>query len=160
MYLGTKVNIWNDISEEIKIRIMAASRSCFGLQKHLKSRILSRRTNIQLYKSLIKPTVMYGSECWTLSKSDEQKTDVFEGKVLRRIYGPKQGGDIWRSRHCSEIYALCKEPKLTRAISIGRLRWAGHVQRKEAEQMPKRLLYAKNQWDLKMKLTQTLREWE
>jgi hypothetical protein len=31
MYLGTKVNIWNDISEEIKTRIMAANRSCFGL---------------------------------------------------------------------------------------------------------------------------------
>jgi hypothetical protein len=40
MYLGTKVNICNYISEEIKTRIMAASRGCFGLQKHLKSRIL------------------------------------------------------------------------------------------------------------------------
>jgi hypothetical protein len=27
------------------------------------------------------------------------------------------------------------------------LRWAGHVQRMEDEQMPKRLIYAKNQWE-------------
>jgi hypothetical protein len=58
MYLGTKVNILNDISEEIKTRIMAANRSCFGLQKHLKSWIISRTTKIQLYKTLIKPSVM------------------------------------------------------------------------------------------------------
>jgi hypothetical protein len=81
MYLDTEVNIRNDISEEIKTRIMAADRSWFGLQKHLKFRILSRTTKIQLYKGLIKPTVMYGSECWTLSQSDEQVLDVFETKV-------------------------------------------------------------------------------
>jgi hypothetical protein len=62
MYLGTKVNIWNDISEEINTRIMGANRSCFGLQKHLKSGILSRTTKIQLHKSVIKPIVMYRSE--------------------------------------------------------------------------------------------------
>jgi hypothetical protein len=100
MYLGTKVNIWNDISEEVKTRIMAANRSCFGLQNHLKSWILSRTTKIQLHKTLI---VMYGSECWTLSQSDEQKLDVFERKVLQKIYGPIQYSDIWRSRYNSEL---------------------------------------------------------
>jgi hypothetical protein len=81
---------------------MAANISCFGLQKHLKSWILSRPTKIQLHKILIKPIVIYGSECWTISQSDEQKLDVFEVKILRRIYGPKHGGDI-RSRYNSEL---------------------------------------------------------
>jgi hypothetical protein len=69
---------------------------------------------------------------------------VFERKVLRRIYGPIQGGDIWRSRYCNfELYALYKEPKLAIATRIAGLRWAGHVQRMEDEQMPKRLPHAK-----------------
>jgi hypothetical protein len=140
MYLGTKVNIRNDISEEIKTRNVAASTSCFGLQKHLKSRILSRTIKIQLYRTLIKPTVMYGSECWTLPIW-WTKLDEFERKVLRRIYGPIQGGDIWRSRYNSGLYAWYKEPKLTTAIRIARLWWVGHVQRTEGEQKPNRLLY-------------------
>jgi hypothetical protein len=37
---------------------------------------------------------MYGSECWALSQSDEQKLEVFERKVLRRVYDPIQNGDI------------------------------------------------------------------
>jgi hypothetical protein len=78
---------------------MAANKSCFGLQKHLKSRILSRTTKIQLYKNLIQQIILYRSECWTLFQSDEQNLDVFERKVLRRIYGPVQEGDIWRNRY-------------------------------------------------------------
>jgi hypothetical protein len=58
IYLGTKVNIWNDISEEIKTRIITANRSCFGLQKHLKSRILSGTTKIQLFKTLVRFQVL------------------------------------------------------------------------------------------------------
>jgi hypothetical protein len=117
-----------------------------------------------------KPIVMYGSECWTLFQSDGQKKDVCERKVLRTVYGNIQGGDIWRSRDNSELYALYREPKLTAIIRMASLRWAGHVQRMEDEQMPKRLLYAKKpvgegMWEDQeqdgwMKLTQILGEWE
>jgi hypothetical protein len=89
-YLGTTVNTQNTIREEIQTRIMAANRSYFGLQKHLKSQLSSRTTKIQLYKTLIRPVIMYGSECWTLSQLDQQMVDGFERKVLRKIYGPVQ----------------------------------------------------------------------
>jgi hypothetical protein len=68
--------------------------------------------------------------------------EVFERKVLRRIYGLIQDGGIWRSRYNSDLYTFYKEPKLTTAVRVDRLRWAGHVQRMEDEQMPERLLYA------------------
>jgi hypothetical protein len=95
---------------------------------------------------------MYGSECWTLSQSDEQKLDVPERNVLRRIYGPIQERYIWRGRYNSELYTVYKEPRLTTAVRIARLRWAGHVQRMEYEQMPKRLLGAKTSGKVKIKM--------
>jgi hypothetical protein len=61
-YLGTTVSTQNTVREEIKTRIMAANRSYFGLQKHLKYQLLSRTTKIQLYKTLITPVIIYGSE--------------------------------------------------------------------------------------------------
>jgi hypothetical protein len=130
-HLGTIVNTQNTIREEIKTRIMAANRSYFDLQKHLKSQLLSRTTTreIQLYKTLIRPVIMCRSECWTLSQLDQQMVDGFERKVLRKIYGPVQDKGTWRSRHNDELYTLFKEPKLTTAIRLARLRWASHVQR-------------------------------
>jgi hypothetical protein len=143
IYLGTTVNTQNTIREEIKTKIMAANRSYFGLQKHLKSQLLSRTSKIQLYKTLIRPVIMYGSECWTLSQLDQQMVDGFERKVLRKIYSPVQDKGTWRSRYNDELYTLFKEPKLTTAIRLARLRWAGHVQRTGDDQMPKQLLYSK-----------------
>jgi hypothetical protein len=54
-----------------------------------------------------------------------------------------QDKGTWRNRHNDELYTLFKEPKLTTAIRLARLRWAGHVQRMGDDQMPKRLLYTK-----------------
>jgi len=37
----------------------------------------------------------------------------------------------WRIRTSKEIYAVVKEPTITKTISLSRLRWFGHVQRME-----------------------------
>jgi len=42
--------------------------------------------------------VSYGSEAWTVTKKDEQALLVFEGKIFRRIYGPKYENGEWKSR--------------------------------------------------------------
>ena len=42
------------------------------------------------YKTLERPVSTRGSECWVLMKIDEQRLAVFEGKILRRTYGPIQ----------------------------------------------------------------------
>ena len=50
-----------------------------------------------MYKGLIRPVVVYGSECWVLTQNIKQKLLVFERKILRRIFGPtqKENGE-WR----------------------------------------------------------------
>jgi hypothetical protein len=67
---------------------VAANRKYFSLQKHFKSRFVSIATKIQPYKTEVRPVAMYGAECWTLSRTNERVLDVFEGKILRRIYVP------------------------------------------------------------------------
>jgi hypothetical protein len=46
---------------------------------------------------------MYGSENWTFTKSDENLLRIFKRKILRRIYGPVQDGNIWRIRNDEEL---------------------------------------------------------
>jgi hypothetical protein len=76
-YLGTIVTRNNLIEEEIKERIAACNRASFANQKILQSKLISKKTKLKLYKSLIRPVVVYGSECWVLTDNIKQKLLVF-----------------------------------------------------------------------------------
>jgi hypothetical protein len=54
------------------------------------------------------------------------------GKVLRRIFGPKWEEDgSWRKSHNDELHNLYTSTNTVRVIKSRRMRWAGHVARKE-----------------------------
>jgi hypothetical protein len=82
-----------------------------------------------IYKTLIKPVLVYGAETWVMSKADELRLGAFERKILRRIYGPICEGATWRSRYNEELYRLYDETDLVTAIKITKLRLAGHIVR-------------------------------
>jgi hypothetical protein len=56
-YLGSTVTHNNNISDEIRICHMTANRAYFALIRLLKSRLLSRKTKMQIYKMLISPNI-------------------------------------------------------------------------------------------------------
>jgi hypothetical protein len=93
----------------------------------LKAKNINRKHKVIIYKTLIKPVLMYGAETWVLSKADELRLGVSERKVLRRIYGPICEEATWRSRCNEELYRLYDETDLVTTIKITRLRWAGHI---------------------------------
>jgi hypothetical protein len=111
-YLGTKIIKENSLTEEVRSRLATADRKYFSLQKHFKSRFVSMATKIQLYKTDVQPVAMYGAECWTLSRTNERVLDVFERKILLRIYGPVQDMGQWRSRYNKELYDLLYEVQI------------------------------------------------
>ena len=66
-YLGTTVTRDNLIKKEMKERIAAGNRASFENQKLLQIKLISKKTKIKLYKALIRPVAVYGSECWALT---------------------------------------------------------------------------------------------
>jgi hypothetical protein len=62
VYLGSPMTPTNDVSLEIQRRIQTANRCFLGLRKHLQSSHLSRQTKFTIYKTLIRPILLYGSE--------------------------------------------------------------------------------------------------
>jgi RNA 3'-terminal phosphate cyclase len=57
---------------------------------------------------------------------------VFEKRVLRRIFGPKGGGEVtgeWRKLHSEKLHNFCSSPNIIRQIKSRRMMWAGHVAR-------------------------------
>ncbi|CAG9829536.1 unnamed protein product [Diabrotica balteata] len=131
VYLGTLVNTENDTTSEINRRICTANRCYFGLNLLFKSTVISRNTKVKLYKTIIRPVLTYGSETWTLTKSNENMLGCFERKRLRRIYRAVNENGVCRRRYNFELYRIYHEPDIVKHIKIGRLTWVGHVMRME-----------------------------
>ena len=102
-YLGNVIKEEGRISECVKDRIQTGNRAYAANHYVLKSKIIKRSVKMQIYKTLIRPVVTYGSEPWTLTKSDKNLLRIFEREILWRIYGPVQEGDIWRIRNNEEL---------------------------------------------------------
>ena len=102
-YLGNVIHKEGTISDCVKDRIQVGNRAYAAKYHILKSKIIKRSSKLQIDKTLIRPGVTYGSETWTLTKSDENLLRIFERKIVRKIYGPIQEGDIWRIRNNEEL---------------------------------------------------------
>lgn len=130
VYLGSLVTADNNTSSEIQRRILAGNRVYNSLRKTLRSNKIRHTTKLTIYKSLIRPVVLYGHETWTMLEEDKRTLGVFERRVLRTIFGGVQTEDgEWRRRMNHELHRLLKEPPIVQTIKVGRLRWAGHVMR-------------------------------
>jgi hypothetical protein len=98
----------------------------------LATRLLSKKTKLIIYPSIILPVALYGCETWILTQEYENRFRVFENKeVLRRIYGPKRDDDTgeWRRLHNEELHNLYAAPDILRVIKSCRLHWAEQVVR-------------------------------
>ena len=109
----------------------------------LKSKIISRRSKLQIYKTLIRPVVTFGAETWTLTAVEENALRRFERKVLRKIYGPVVDKEAWKIRYNDELCELMAGEDIVRFINAQRIQWLGHVERMDETAMPKRVLKGK-----------------
>jgi hypothetical protein len=106
IYLGALISDDNSVRKEIQRRILAGNRTHFAGISLFRNRLLSRATKIRLYKTLIRPTVIYGAEIWKMTRKDEQALLIFERKIFRRIYGPKYEDGEWKIRTNRELEEL------------------------------------------------------
>ena len=93
----------------------------------------------KIYKTIVKPAMIYGSECWAVKKNDIQKLHTTDMRMLRWARGKTKkdhinNEDIWREANV--------EP-MTTFLRKKRLRWYGHVLRKEGEDTTNKMLTCK-----------------
>jgi hypothetical protein len=88
------------------------------VQNILFCRLLSKNTEIRVYRTIILPVILYGCATWSLTLREEQRLGVFKNRVLRRIFGPKRDevtGE-WRRLHNEEINHLYSSPNIVQEI--------------------------------------------
>jgi hypothetical protein len=94
-----------------------------GMQNLLSSSLLSKRVKIKIFRSIILRIVLYGCETWSLALRVEYRLEVFENRVLRRIFGTKRDGVTgeWRKLHYGELCDVYSSPDIFSVISSRRV---------------------------------------
>ena len=104
--------------------------------------------------------VLYGCETWSLTLREERRLNLFENRVLRRVFGPKRDEVTgkWRKLHNEELSDRYTLPNIVRVVKSRRMRWAGHVARMEEGRGVHRVLVGKPEG--KRPLGRPRRSWE
>ena len=111
--MGSQINGKNSLKEEIRLRIQAGNRSLFANTKLRTNKDLNAASKLQIYKSIIRPTVTYGCETWDMTITEQNHLLVFERRILRKIYGPTLDSDgTWRIKTNEELEMLIKKKKI------------------------------------------------
>ena len=79
------------------------------------------------YRTVVTPALMYWAETWALKKAQEKKVEVAEMRMLRWMCGVTKLDKIRNER----IRRTTKVGEITKKVQERRLKWHGHVMRRE-----------------------------
>jgi hypothetical protein len=68
-------------------KISKYSKTMGIINNVLKPSLVQKHTRIRIYKTLARPVSSYGSEAWTIRKSDERRITAYEMKFMRQTAG-------------------------------------------------------------------------
>jgi hypothetical protein len=112
-----------------RFRERIAKGNAFYMNKTLfTSKLVSRKSKLKFYWSVIRPIIVYCCETRVLKESIIQRLSVFEWKILRKIFGPtKEDNSMWRIKKNMEFDELIKHWNITNYVKSQRLSWFGHI---------------------------------
>lgn len=158
-YLGSlveerKVAATSEIHSRIGQATVAFASLKWCLWKRAK---ISLKTKIRLFRTLILPILLYGSETWTVLKADLNKLEVLQMRCLRQILGislcDHETNEDIRMR-------FQNQPSIEKQIEQRRLRWFGYICRIDASRLPHKLFWRDRPTHWKIQKTAPKKTWK
>jgi len=88
-----------------------------------------KQLKVLLYKTIVKPTLIYGNETLPITQRQEQRMEATEIRMLRRIHKINWEDHI----RDEDIRSEAKVKPVSRHIRKRRLQWYGLVHRRDSE---------------------------
>ena len=142
IYLGSTLSRVVHIDDEVNARIAKASAAFGRLRGSIWDRSGIRLdTKLQVYRSVVLPTLLYACETWTVYQRHAKRLNHFHTSCLRKLLKIK-----WQNRiPDTEVLKRAGMQSIHTLLKLAQLRWTGHVTRMPDERLPKKILYGELQ---------------
>lgn len=128
-YLGDVLCCEGGADRAVKARISAAWRKWRDLASLLKNRHVPLKYRGSIYNTCIRPVLLYGSESWSLTKRLEHQLLSCDRRMLPLMCGVSLSDRVENSA----VAGRCHIAPLEASLRERRLRWFGHVKRRNGE---------------------------
>ena len=135
-YLGSTVQESGSCEREVKKRVQAGWNVWRRVSGVICDRRLRARVKGKVYSSMVRPAMVYGLETVAVTKRQVEEMEVAEMKMLRFAMGVTRKHKI-RNEH---IRSTVKVERLGMKMREGRLRWYGHVLRRDQEYIGRKMM--------------------
>ena len=135
-YLGSTVQESGSCEREVKKRVQTGWNGWRRVSKVICDRRLPARIKGKVYSSVVRQAMVYGLETVAVTKKQVEKMEVAEMKMLRFAMGVTRKDKI-RNEH---IRSTVKVERLGMKMREGRLRWYGHVMRRDQEYVGRKMI--------------------
>ena len=123
-YLGDMIEAGGGAEEASRVRIRCALRE---LSPILTTRGASWKLKGKIYSTCVRSVMTYGSETWPMKVEDRQRLERAERMMVRQMCGVT----LKDRKSSEELRHRIGIENVADVIRRGRLRWFGHVERKE-----------------------------
>ena len=135
-YLGVVVSADGSCEEEVRRRVQAGWQSWRRASGVLCDSKLSARLKGKIYKCVVRPAVLYGMETVAVTERMEKKMEAAELKMVRWALGVTLKDRV-RNDY---IWGTAKIRRIAEKLRGERLRWFGHVKRREESYIGRRMM--------------------
>ena len=135
-YLGSMVQESGGCEREVKKRVQAGWNGWRKVSGVICDKRLPARVKGKVYSSVVRPAMVYGLETVAVTKKQVKEMEVTEMKMLRFAMGVTRK-DMIRNEH---IRSTAKIERLGMKMRESRLRWYGHVMRRDQEYVGKKMM--------------------
>ena len=125
------------VGGDVGTRLEKASRVYQKWRKEVfRSRSVSKRTKLHVFRVMVMPVLLYGAETWAVTQQELRKLHAFQMKCLREIVGVT----LWDRRRNVAILEETGELPVEEQLCHKRLQWFGHLQRMPENRPQKQVL--------------------
>lgn len=135
-YLGSLIQGDGEIDRDVKHRINSGWMKWRQVTGTTCDPRMPLKLKGKIYKTIIRPVVMYGSECWAIKGMDERRLHASEMRMLRWMCGVTRMDKI-RNEY---IRGSLKVAPVIDKMRGNRLTWYGHVMRRNECYVGKKVL--------------------
>lgn len=117
-----------------RVRITAAWNKWREISSLLVNKTIPLRNRAAVYKACVRPVMLYGADTWATTLEIERKIRSSDQRMLRHMAGVRL-----EDRVSSEVVReRCGVKDIIEELKLKRLRWFGHVRRREGDHILRR----------------------